>query len=80
MPEETAILITAVVQGLVSRWALGNYSFNLEQQYFALWKSCSGHHRQRSEAKLAPPGASVELPSDEAVDCCHPRSLFSYPN
>ena len=39
VPEETAILITAAVQGLVSRWALGNYSFNLEEQYLALWKS-----------------------------------------
>jgi AcrR family transcriptional regulator len=39
VPEETAILITAAIQGLVSRWALGNYSFNLEQQYLALWKT-----------------------------------------
>src|SRR5512136_1406252 len=37
VPEETAILITAAIQGLVSRWALSNYSFNLEQQYLALW-------------------------------------------
>jgi len=38
VPEETAILITAAIQGLVSRWALGNYSFNLEQQYLSLWR------------------------------------------
>ena len=37
-PEETAILITAAIQGLVSKWALGNYSFNLEQQYLILWR------------------------------------------
>ena len=37
VPEETAILITAAIQGLVGRWALGNYSFNLEQHYLALW-------------------------------------------
>jgi AcrR family transcriptional regulator len=36
-PEKAATLITAAIQGLVSRWALGNYSFNLEQQYLALW-------------------------------------------
>ena len=36
-PEEAATLITAAIQGLVSRWALSNYSFNLEQQYLALW-------------------------------------------
>jgi len=37
-PEETAILITAAIQGLVSKWALGNYSLNLEQQYLTLWR------------------------------------------
>jgi AcrR family transcriptional regulator len=36
-PEEAAALITAAIQGLVSRWALSSYSFNLEQQYLALW-------------------------------------------
>ena len=36
-PEKAATLITAAIQGLVSRWALSNYSFNLEQQYLALW-------------------------------------------
>jgi AcrR family transcriptional regulator len=37
-PEEAAILVTAAIQGLVSRWALSNYGFNLEQQYLSLWK------------------------------------------
>ena len=36
-PEKAATLITAAIQGLVSRWALGNYSFNLEEEYLALW-------------------------------------------
>jgi AcrR family transcriptional regulator len=36
-PEQAATLITAAIQGLVSRWALSNYGFNLEQQYLALW-------------------------------------------
>ena len=36
-PENAAMLVTAAIQGLVNRWALGNYSFNLEQQYLALW-------------------------------------------
>jgi AcrR family transcriptional regulator len=36
-PEKAATLITAAIQGLVSRWALSNYGFNLEQQYLALW-------------------------------------------
>lgn len=36
-PDEAATLITAAIQGLVSRWALSNYAFNLEQQYLALW-------------------------------------------
>jgi AcrR family transcriptional regulator len=36
-PEEAATLITAAIQGLVSRWALSSYSFNLEQRYLALW-------------------------------------------
>jgi AcrR family transcriptional regulator len=36
-PERAATLLTAAIQGLVSRWALSNYSFNLEQQYLALW-------------------------------------------
>ena len=36
-PEKAATLITAAIQGLVSRWALGKYSFNLEQQYLSLW-------------------------------------------
>jgi len=36
-PENAAMLVTAAIQGLVNRWALGNYSFNLEQRYLALW-------------------------------------------
>jgi AcrR family transcriptional regulator len=36
-PEKAATLITAAIQGLVSRWALGKYSFNLEQLYLSLW-------------------------------------------
>lgn len=36
-PDKAATLITAAIQGLVSRWALSSYSFNLEQQYLALW-------------------------------------------
>jgi len=36
-PEEAATLITAAIQGLVSRWALSSYSFNLEEQYLGLW-------------------------------------------
>lgn len=36
-PEDAATLITAAIQGLVSRWALSGYSFNLERRYLALW-------------------------------------------
>ena len=36
-PEKAATLITAAIQGLVSRWALSNYSFNLEQEYDSVW-------------------------------------------
>jgi AcrR family transcriptional regulator len=36
-PEKAATLITAAIQGLVSRWALSNYSFNLEQEYESVW-------------------------------------------
>ena len=35
--EKAATLITAAIQGLVSRWALSNYSFNLEQEYESVW-------------------------------------------
>jgi AcrR family transcriptional regulator len=38
IPQETAVLVTAAIQGFVSRWALGNCSFNLEQQYVAFWR------------------------------------------
>lgn len=36
-PDRVAMLIAAAVQGLVSRWALSNYAFNLEQEYASLW-------------------------------------------
>jgi AcrR family transcriptional regulator len=36
-PEKAAILITAALQGLVSRWAVSNYEFNLEQEYASMW-------------------------------------------
>jgi AcrR family transcriptional regulator len=36
-PEKAATLITAAIQGLVSRWALSNYGFNLEQEYDSVW-------------------------------------------
>lgn len=36
-PDEAATLITAALQGLVNRWALSNYSFNVEQKYLSLW-------------------------------------------
>lgn len=36
-PEDAATLITAAIQGLVSRWALSSYGFNLERRYLALW-------------------------------------------
>jgi len=31
------MLIAAALQGLVSKWALGNYGFNLEQEYDSMW-------------------------------------------
>lgn len=36
-PNRAAMLITAALQGLVSRWALANYGFNLEQEYDSMW-------------------------------------------
>jgi AcrR family transcriptional regulator len=36
-PEEAATLVTAAIQGLVSRWALSGYSFDLEQEYLSTW-------------------------------------------
>lgn len=36
-PDKAAMLISAALQGLVSKWALGNYGFNLEQEYDSMW-------------------------------------------
>jgi len=36
-PEKAAIFIAAALQGLVSRWALGNYDFDLEKEYLFAW-------------------------------------------
>jgi AcrR family transcriptional regulator len=36
-PDKAAMLIAAALQGLVSRWALSNYRFNLEQEYGSMW-------------------------------------------
>jgi AcrR family transcriptional regulator len=36
-PDKAAILIAAALQGLVSRWALSNYVFDLEQEYNSVW-------------------------------------------
>ncbi len=36
-PGITATLIAATLQGLVNRWALSNYSFNLEEEYLPVW-------------------------------------------
>ena len=36
-PETTATLIAATLQGLVNKWALANYSYNLEQEYLSVW-------------------------------------------
>jgi AcrR family transcriptional regulator len=51
-PEQTATLITATIQGLVSRWALSSYGFNLEQQYLALWNMLRGAIVSRGKGKL----------------------------
>jgi AcrR family transcriptional regulator len=36
-PEKAATLIAATLQGLVSRWALSNYDFDLEREYLSTW-------------------------------------------
>jgi AcrR family transcriptional regulator len=36
-PKEAAILIAATLQGLVSRWALSNYEFDLQKEYLSAW-------------------------------------------
>jgi AcrR family transcriptional regulator len=51
-PEQAATLITAAIQGLVSRWALSSYSFNLEQQYLALWNMLRGAIVSQRKGKL----------------------------
>jgi AcrR family transcriptional regulator len=35
--DKAAMLIAAALQGLVNRWALSNYGFNLEQEYDSMW-------------------------------------------
>ncbi|MDM7998918.1 MAG: TetR/AcrR family transcriptional regulator [Dehalococcoidia bacterium] len=37
-PEKAAALIVAALQGLVSRWALSDYGFDLEQEYESVWR------------------------------------------
>ena len=36
--EAVAILLFGMIQGLVNIWALGNYSFDLQEKYSQLWK------------------------------------------
>ena len=36
--EAVAILLFGMIQGLVNIWALGNYSFELQEKYSQLWK------------------------------------------
>lgn len=36
-PDKAAVLIASTLQGMVSRWALGNYDFDLEQEYLSVW-------------------------------------------
>ena len=35
--DAAATLLFCMIQGLVNRWALSNYSFNLEKEYLLLW-------------------------------------------
>lgn len=37
--EAAAMLLFGLIQGLVNIWALGSYSFNLEEKYSQLWKT-----------------------------------------
>jgi len=37
-PEMAATIFFSIVQGLVTIWALSNYSFALEEKYLGLWK------------------------------------------
>ncbi len=41
-PEIAAIIFLGMIQGLVSMWALGDYQFDLEQKYSALWNFFCG--------------------------------------
>jgi AcrR family transcriptional regulator len=38
-PDHAASLIAAAIQGTVNRWALGNRSYNLEEEYESLWRT-----------------------------------------
>jgi len=38
-PDRAANLIAAAIQGTVNRWALGNCSYNLEEEYESLWRT-----------------------------------------
>jgi AcrR family transcriptional regulator len=38
-PDHAASLIAAAIQGTVNRWALGNCSYNLEEEYESLWRT-----------------------------------------
>lgn len=38
-PDHTSRLIAAAIQGTVNRWALGNCSYNLEEEYESLWRT-----------------------------------------
>lgn len=38
-PDRAATLIAAAIQGAVNRWALGNCSYNLEEEYESLWRT-----------------------------------------
>ena len=35
--DAAAIMLFCMIQGLVNKWALSNYSFNLEKKYVLLW-------------------------------------------
>jgi AcrR family transcriptional regulator len=36
-PEAAATVLFGIIQGLVNIWALGNYSFDLQEKYVPLW-------------------------------------------
>jgi len=37
VPDTVAILLSSTIHGLVNMWALGNYSFSLEERYLSMW-------------------------------------------